>query len=213
MVKLTMLLRIFYIFFAVLSVGVRAQVPVDFQGNINQGNINQGNVGQVGIDQGNVAQERIELVENAYRLSVGDVVRIEVFGEPDLAMRVQLSELGTFNYPYLGELKIIGKTIVEVHQIITEGLESGFLVDPRVNVTVESYGKVFVGGEVRQSGSFSYEPGLTVSKAVFLAGGFTERSSKRRIKVRSEGEKKAKRVGLDYTLKPGDTVTVSRRFF
>lgn len=154
-----------------------------------------------------------EEAKKEYRLGVGDMVRIDVFGEPDLTMTVQLNEQGTFTYPYLGELSIIGKTVSDVKAMITNGLNGDFLIDPKVSVTVESYREVFVGGEVAQSGSFPYQPGLTVGKAIFLAGGFTERSSKRRIKVQSEGEKKTKRVKLDYVLKPGDIVTVSRRFF
>ena len=185
-----MLYRVFFFLFCVLSIGANAQAPGGAQN-----------------------QDVASAGQNEYRLGVGDIVRIDVFGEPDLTMTVQLSELGTFNYPYLGELHIIGQTISAVQKMITQGLDGDFLVDPRVNVTVESYREVFVGGEVVQSGSFPYQPGLTVSKAIFLAGGFTERSSKRRVKVRSEGEEKPKRVGLDYVLKPGDTVTVSRRFF
>ncbi|MGH1485637.1 MAG: polysaccharide biosynthesis/export family protein [Cellvibrionaceae bacterium] len=160
-----------------------------------------------------VANTDTTALQGEYLLGVGDIVRIQVFGEPDLTMNVQLTELGVFTYPYLGELSIIGRSVADVQKMLTEALDGDFLVDPKVSVTVESYREIFVGGEVSQSGSFPYQPGLTVGKAIFLAGGFTERSSKRRVKVQSEGEEKSKRVSLDYMLKPGDIVTVSRRFF
>ena len=164
-------------------------------------------------DQSLATQEVDDSTPSEYRLGVGDIVRVQVFGEPDLSMSVQLTELGVFTYPYLGELKVVGMTVSSVQKMITDVLAGDILVDPKVSVAVESYRQIFVGGEVGRSGSFPYQPGLTVGKAIFLAGGFTERSSKKRVKVQSEGEEKSKRVGLDYLLKPGDIVTVSRRFF
>ncbi len=160
-----------------------------------------------------VVSEQVVADGNEYRLGAGDIIRIQVFGEPDLSMTVQLSQLGTFTYPYLGELRVVGSTVSDVQKMIAQGLDGDFLLDPKVNVIVETYREIFVGGEVSQSGSFPYQLGLTVEKAVFLAGGFTERSAKNRVKVESEDGTSSERVDLDYVLKPGDTVTIPRRFF
>jgi polysaccharide export outer membrane protein len=152
---------------------------------------------------------------NDYALKIGDTIRIQVYGEEELSMDVRLNNLGSFDYPYLGELQVLGKTLDTVQAIIREGLMDGYLVNPRVSVSMDVFREVFVGGEVSRSGNFPYTPGLTVGKAVVLAGGFTERASKKRIKVISEDNNKRKeiRVGLDYILKPGDEINVPRRFF
>ncbi len=150
-----------------------------------------------------------------YRLGSGDSIHIEVFGEAELTLDVLLNDSGTFNYPYLGQLQVLNKTLDEVQAIITEGLDGDFLVNPKVSVTVDTYREIYVGGEVANGGNFAFQPGLSVGKAIVLAGGFTERASRSRIQVISEGstDSKPKRVNLDYILKPGDVVTVPRRFF
>lgn len=38
-----------------------------------------------------------------YKLAAGDVLRIIVFGEPELSLKkIRLSDAGTFSYPFLG---------------------------------------------------------------------------------------------------------------
>jgi protein involved in polysaccharide export with SLBB domain len=45
-------------------------------------------------------------------------------------------------------------------------------------VTIEEYRPIFVNGQVEKSGAYPFQPGLTIRKAVSLAGGFKERASK-----------------------------------
>ncbi len=154
-------------------------------------------------------------VLSGYRLGSGDSIHIEVFGEAELTLDVLLNDSGTFTYPYLGQLQVLNKTLEEVQVMIAEGLDGDYLVNPKVSVTVDTYREIYVGGEVANGGNFAFQPGLSVGKAIVLAGGFTERASRSRVQVISEGsaDSKPKRVSLDYILKPGDVVTVPRRFF
>lgn len=166
-----------------------------------------GNTGNVQPDSFNQTKEA------TYRLVAGDEISIVVFGEAELSVDVVLNDSGTFTYPYLGSLVIIDKTLAEVQQMLTEGLSDGYLVNPKVSVTMESFKEVYVGGEVINGGNFAFKPGLTVGKAILLAGGFSDRASRNRIYVVSEGSAKRFRVPASYVLKPGDVVTVQRRFF
>lgn len=44
-----------------------------------------------------------------YKLAAGDVLRIIVFGEPELSLKkIRLSDAGTFSYPFLGEISAKG---------------------------------------------------------------------------------------------------------
>lgn len=160
-----------------------------------------------------VSEDRI--VSNNYLVGVGDTIVIEVFGEAELSTEIRVDETGTFIYPYLGKLEVLGKSLGEIQSMIVTGLKGDYLIDPKVNVTIDSYREVYISGEVVRGGSFSYQPGLSISKVVVLAGGFTERAARNRIKVVSEGtdSSKGKRVSMDYVLQPGDIVTVPRRFF
>ncbi|HSL22912.1 MAG TPA: polysaccharide biosynthesis/export family protein [Vicinamibacterales bacterium] len=73
----------------------------------------------------------------------------------------------------------------------------------------------FVTGQVRSPGSYVYEPGITVLQAIALAGGLTERGSRRGIKVLRlvNGRQVEVGVGESDVIRPGDTIVVRRRFF
>lgn len=149
-----------------------------------------------------------------YRLSAGDKVRIAVFGEDDLTVTGQVSARGTISYPLLGEVRVTGLTPGELEDLITTRLRGPYLIDPRVSVSIEAYREFFVMGQVNRPGSYPYLPGLTVRKAISVAGGFTERASRSKLFVVSESAPANERkVGTDDPIGPGDTVIVKESFF
>ena len=74
---------------------------------------------------------------------------------------------------------------------------------------------VYVLGMVNNPGSYTLEPGLTVLRALSLAGGATPLGSTGRIRIVRivDGQKKEIKGKLDDLLKPGDTVVVGARLF
>ena len=74
-----------------------------------------------------------------YQLGSGDKVSISVFGQEELSMEVRLPDVGTINYPFLGELKLVGLTAAEVEQLIRNGLLGDYLVNPSVSVSIVEY--------------------------------------------------------------------------
>lgn len=154
--------------------------------------------------------------ETQYRLSSGDVVRVSVYGEPDLSFEeIRLNDAGTFSYPFIGEVNALNKTPREIERLITEGLQSGFIVDPRVSVSVINYREFYISGEVNAPGGYPYQPGLTLDRAIALAGGLTERASKRRITIIRGGDESRtiEKAALSTIVKPGDTITIDQGFF
>ena len=151
-----------------------------------------------------------------YQLGSGDVITIVVFGEEDLKRGpIRLTDAATISYPVLGELKVLGRTVGELEKIITDGLRGRYLVNPRVSVSVDQYRPFFINGQVKAGGSYPYQPGLTIRKAVSVAGGFTERASKEKIFVIHDKDKTAKpvKVDLEAPVLPGDIITVEESFF
>ena len=65
------------------------------------------------------------------------------------------------------------------------------------------------------SGGFQYAPGLTVRKAISIAGGFKERASKEKIFIIREDDptQTPKKVDLNASVNPGDIITVEESFF
>lgn len=154
-------------------------------------------------------------VSNQYILQSGDRIFIQVFDEPDLTMETTVGQSGSINYSYLGTVEVAGQSAQQLTDVITAKLRDGYLHNPSVNVTVQQYRSFFVNGEVRNPGSYGYEPGLTLAKAVSLAGGMTDRASRRKITLTREvdGDKKDYQVELSQSIEPGDIITIKEGFF
>ena len=163
-----------------------------------------------------IASAQDENLNSRYRLGSGDVISIRVFGEEQLSFdRLRLSDAATVPYPFLGEVRAKGRTPVELEQLITEGLKGDYLINPRVTVNVIEYRQFYVNGEVKDSGGYAFQPGMTVRKAIALAGGMTDRASGNKMYVTREGdpEGEERSVELDTRLRPGDILTIDESFF
>ncbi len=152
---------------------------------------------------------------SGYMLGVGDLVHIEVYGEDDLAIEAHLNDAGSISYPFLGEINVLGLTVGQLERLIRTGLKGDYLIDPRVTVIVIEYRKFFINGEVKRPGGYSFEPGLSLQKAIAMAGGFTERASKSDIYVRHENaeQPEAIKINLHAPVYPGDIITIEQSFF
>nr|WP_245581823.1 polysaccharide biosynthesis/export family protein [Phyllobacterium phragmitis] len=80
---------------------------------------------------------------------------------------------GSLSLPFAGELQAGGKTTSEIASEIAKNLQQKFgLRDlPEASVEVAEFRPIFVSGDVQTPGKYPYDPGLTVLKAVSLAGG------------------------------------------
>ena len=151
-----------------------------------------------------------------YKLGVGDVISVQVVGEDELKReKVRLSDAGTLSFPYLGEIRVRGMTVGALEEFITKGLKGRYLLNPQVTVTIHEYRNFFVNGQVDKPGGYPFVPGITVRKAISMAGGFKERASKEKINIIREDDVKGipQRVPLEALLQPGDIITVEESFF
>ena len=150
-----------------------------------------------------------------YRLGAGDKLGITVFNEKELSIELRLSDAGSFLYPFLGEVLAKNKTIGDLQGLLTDRLKDGYLVDPKVYVTILEYRPFFMNGEVGKPGGYPYQPGLTIRKAISLAGGLTPRASLTKIYVIHENDPTGtpRLTTLNAVLQPGDTITIDQSFF
>lgn len=151
--------------------------------------------------------------ETSYRLGPGDVINIHVYGESDLSMEVLINNSGVIDYPYLGRLAVTGNTTHKLKDEIENGLRGDYLIHPKVAVNIVSYRQIFINGEVQNPGGYAYQPGLTVEKAVALAGGFTQRAAKSNIGLTPSGGGAEDKVALGAKVEPGDIIIVKASFF
>ena len=123
-----------------------------------------------------------------------------------------MSGEGKINYPLLGVLHVAGQTIEGVQKDLTARLASGYLRQPKVSVTIVRHRNFYVGGEVKTPGGYPYQEGLTVQKAITMAGGFTEKSDKTDIKVTRLSGKGVDAVSAeaDTRVMPDDLIAVAQ---
>ncbi len=161
---------------------------------------------ELSIDLNNVEQ---------YKLSTGDTIKIQVYEENDLNQETKIDDSGVISFPFIGQVRIKGKTPAEIESEITNKLKGDYLIHPKVSVVIVEYRPFYVNGEVKSPGGFPYQPGITVRKAISIAGGFHERASKGKIYAIHEGspDDKPVKISLDGKVKPGDIITVEQSFF
>lgn len=150
-----------------------------------------------------------------YRIGPGDVISVVVFGEDDLSLKkVRVSTSGSISFALLGEVDVRDFTASELESEVVRRLKDGYLRNPVVTVSVLEYRLFYVNGEVKSPGGYSYVEGLTVQKAITLAGGLTGRASKEKITLLKEGKiKSAKNVDFSARVNPGDVINVDESFF
>lgn len=146
-----------------------------------------------------------------YRLGPNDVIRIQVLGEDDLTTEGKVGGDGKITFPLLGVLDIQGRTVQQLREELTARLADGYLKQPKVSVSIVRFRNVYISGEVKTPGGYPYEEGLTVRKAISLAGGLTERAEKRGIKVTraTEGHVDTVSVDLSALVFPDDAIVVA----
>ena len=151
-----------------------------------------------------------------YRLGTGDVVSVRVYGGEDEVRveKLRLGNSGVLVLPF-GDYKVHGLTTRELEAASTESVKGRLLRNPRVSVNIDEYRPFFVDGQVGRPGAYPYQPGLTVRKAITIAGGLRERASPRKIFLLRENDKgnTAINVDLNAPVGPGDTINVEESFF
>lgn len=150
----------------------------------------------------------------AYRLGSGDKIRVQVFGHEDLGGEFSVDGSGNISLPMVRSLKAEGLTVSELEDAIEAKLKPEYLLNPRVSVEVLNYRPFYIHGEVNQPGEYPYADGMTVIKAVALAGGYTYRARQSKVRITSVGNKSGARDADPATpVLPGDVIEVPERYF
>ncbi|QQS48762.1 MAG: SLBB domain-containing protein [Acidobacteriota bacterium] len=113
-----------------------------------------------------------------YRIGPGDVLSIEVAGEPDLKRKVKVSEQGTIRMPYIDQdLPVAGMTEHQVAGLLREKM-TVILKDPQVTLFIEEYHArmASIAGEVREPKQIALTREIRLYDLISLAGGMTDKA-------------------------------------
>lgn len=112
---------------------------------------------------------------NEYRLGAGDVIRVNVYQNPDLTLETRIGEAGLVSYPLLGPVRLGGSTISQAEKSIADGLRTGnFVKQPQVNIQVLQVrgNQASVLGQVNRPGRYPLEVAdMRLSDVLAVAGG------------------------------------------
>ena len=151
---------------------------------------------------------------SGYRLGSGDKIRVQVFGHEDLGGEFAVDGSGNISLPMIRSVKAEGLTVSELEDEIENKLKPEYLLNPRVSVEVLNYRPFYIHGEVNQPGEYPYADGMTVIKAVALAGGYTYRARQSKVRITSVGSKGGARDAEPTApVLPGDVIEVPERYF
>lgn len=128
-----------------------------------------------------------------YVLGIGDIVKIAVYEQPDLATTAQIGAAGQIMLPLAGPVSIKGLTTSQAEQSIANRLRAGgFVKQPQVSVIVQEYRsqQVAVLGHVRKPDKYPVEATNTVLEILARAGGVSEEAGDVITVVRDAAGKK-----------------------
>ena|SRR5436190_5081892 len=153
--------------------------------------------------------------DQPYCLDSGDKLRIVVFGQDGLSSTYIVDAAGKITMPLIGVVSARNLTTTQLAKVIADRLRNGFVREPHVAIEVETYRPFFILGEVTAPGLYPYVPNITVETAIAIAGGFSPRAYRYDVTISrsSAGVTARQKVPLIAPVRPGDTVTVSERWF
>jgi polysaccharide export outer membrane protein len=122
-----------------------------------------------------LARPALAAEERDYLIGAGDIIRVNVFQNPELSLETRVGETGTISYPLIGAIPVGGLTIPAAERKIADMLrEGGFVVQPQVNIMLMQIrgSQVAVLGQVGRPGRFPLETNNTkLTDMLAIAGG------------------------------------------
>jgi polysaccharide export outer membrane protein len=134
-----------------------------------------------------------------YKIGPQDMLRIDVWKEPDISRIVPVRPDGKITLPLVNDIQASGLTPTQLAAKIAEGLKK-YITSPQVTVGVTEINsrRIFVSGEVARPGAMPLLPNMTVLQALSSAGGFTQFAREKKIYILRMEEGKQVKHPFNY---------------
>ncbi len=174
----------------------------------------------------------------SYVISVNDLIRFEVYKEPDLTTETRVDQDGTVSLPLVKTVMVGGRSISEARDTVRLLYEKDFLVAAHVNIFLVQSSKTnkepvkaklrfTILGQVKKPGNHEILEGEKVSivQAIAIAEGFTGVANQKSVTVLRTVNGKTEKFELDvkqmmndskakpFEIKPGDMIDVRQTVF
>jgi polysaccharide export outer membrane protein len=107
-----------------------------------------------------------------YIIGVQDSVNVTVWENADLTGKFTVQPDGAITLPLVGRVKAAGLSLSGFEMQLTRALADGFLIEPRVAVTLDAHRgrRIFIFGAVSSPGAYALPEGQTLIEALVRAG-------------------------------------------
>jgi polysaccharide export outer membrane protein len=144
-----------------------------------------------------------------FRLGPGDVVRINVYGHPDLTTEARITHDGKITFPLVGEVALAGLDTGDAETKLAKLLHDGrFVVKPQVNLLVQQYRsqQVSVLGQVNKPGKIALDSNSSLTDLLALAGGVAPTGSDIVVVIarQKDGSIRKREINLDTMMTSGE---------
>lgn len=164
----------------------------------------------------------------SYHLQPMDLIKVQVFQEPDLDRELRVSKDSTIVLPLIGRVDVKNRTVRDAELIVTDLYKEDYLVNPQINITVTEYAQrsVNVLGAVNSPAAVPIPPEreLTILDAIARCGGFSRLANRSHVsltRVLPDGRTENFTVNADqvmagdgarrWPLQNGDVIYVAER--
>ncbi len=174
----------------------------------------------------------------SYIILANDLIRFEIYKEPDLTTETRVDKDGTVSLPLVKTVKVGGSSISEARESVRQLYEKDFLVAAHVNIVlvqssqtntalVKPKLRFTILGQIKKPGNHEIPEGEKVSivQAIAIAEGFTGIANQSRVTVLRLVNGKNEKFELDvkqmmndskakpFEIKPGDMIDVRQTVF
>ncbi|HUS59287.1 MAG TPA: polysaccharide biosynthesis/export family protein [Planctomycetota bacterium] len=145
--------------------------------------------------------DRLEKINQRYKVGPPDELQVEVRDNRDLGVKVTIRPDGYITLPLLRDVYVADMTPVQISDMLDKEF-THYLKEVQTTVTVTGFNskKVYVFGEVMRPGPQQFSGDMTVVEAIARAGSITLRAatgSVRLVRPDPEGGEKVFKIDLD----------------
>ena len=145
-----------------------------------------------------------------YIVGPEDILKIQVWDNPDLDRTVQVSREGIFSFPFIRTVKADGLSVAQLEEELKNRLADGYLIKPHVTIKVDEYKskKVFVLGEVHKPGTYPLTGRTDLLDVISQAAGQTSEAGNEAVIIRPQNNLKKEKPTLPQEAKEGEVITI-----
>ncbi len=149
----------------------------------------------------------------AQLLKPGDVIRLNIWREPEWSGVYRVDEAGIVVFPRVGEYAVLDETPESLRAKLLAAYRQ-YLRNPSMDVTVLR--RVRIMGAIRTPGLYPVDPTITIADAIALAGGITPQGDPSKAYIIRDGEVLTTTIEqttliADSPIRSGDQIFIPER--